>query len=105
MDPQDFVLVYHIFYGRIVSSFHFLVILQNHNLPISYNFHKYMVRSMEDEFYGIVGIGYVCMYIFACSRDVLVLLMFKSLIFYLSDILQLATLGLCYNLHLHKHPW
>lgn len=66
MDPQDFVLVYHIFYGRIVSSFHFLVILQNHNLPISYNFHKYMARSMEDEFYGIVGIGYVSMYIFAC---------------------------------------
>lgn len=58
MDPEDFV--YRIFYGRIVSSSHFLLIMQNHNLPISYNFHKYMVRSMEDEFYGIVGIGYVC---------------------------------------------
>lgn len=32
--------------------------ITNHNLPISYNFHKYMVRSMEDEFYGIVGIGW-----------------------------------------------
>ncbi|KAK6121168.1 hypothetical protein DH2020_045089 [Rehmannia glutinosa] len=26
----------------------------NHKLPLSYNFHKYMVRSMEDEFYGIL---------------------------------------------------
>ncbi|KAL6501276.1 hypothetical protein OROHE_024923 [Orobanche hederae] len=27
--------------------------MQNQKLPLSYNFHKYMVRSMEDEFYGI----------------------------------------------------
>ncbi|GKE38191.1 MLO-like protein 4 [Tanacetum coccineum] len=31
---------------------------QTHKLPRSYNFHNYMVRSMEDEFYEIVGITY-----------------------------------------------
>ncbi|CAK7357063.1 unnamed protein product [Dovyalis caffra] len=31
--------------------------LLKHKLPISYNFHKYMVRSMEDEFHGILGIS------------------------------------------------
>ncbi|GER45934.1 MLO-like protein [Striga asiatica] len=34
--------------------------ITNHKLPLSYNFHKYMVRSMEDEFYSIVGIRYEC---------------------------------------------
>ncbi|KAG2705390.1 hypothetical protein I3760_05G050800 [Carya illinoinensis] len=29
-----------------------------HKLPLSYNFHKYMVRSMEDEFNGILGISW-----------------------------------------------
>ncbi|CAN1143398.1 MLO-like protein 4 [Linum perenne] len=28
-----------------------------HRLPLSYNFHNYMVRSMEDEFQGILGIS------------------------------------------------
>lgn len=32
--------------------------ITNHKLPLSYNFHKYMVRSMEDEFHGIVGISW-----------------------------------------------
>ncbi|XP_027153976.1 MLO-like protein 4 [Coffea eugenioides] len=32
--------------------------ITNHSLPLSYNFHKYMVRSMEDEFSGIVGISW-----------------------------------------------
>ncbi|KAG9130252.1 hypothetical protein Leryth_004244 [Lithospermum erythrorhizon] len=32
--------------------------LTKHRLPLSYNFHKYMVRSMEDEFYKIVGISW-----------------------------------------------
>ncbi|KAG6779979.1 hypothetical protein POTOM_016385 [Populus tomentosa] len=32
--------------------------LQKHKLPISYDFHKYMVRSMEDEFHGILGISW-----------------------------------------------
>ncbi|KAG8364070.1 hypothetical protein BUALT_Bualt19G0087800 [Buddleja alternifolia] len=32
--------------------------ITNHKLPFSYNFHKYMVRSMEDEFYSIVGISW-----------------------------------------------
>ncbi|RZC54120.1 hypothetical protein C5167_012976 [Papaver somniferum] len=31
---------------------------ENHKLPLSYDFHKYMVRSMEDEFHGIVGISW-----------------------------------------------
>ncbi|KAJ8755605.1 hypothetical protein K2173_022200 [Erythroxylum novogranatense] len=29
-----------------------------HKLPLSYNFHKYMVRSMEEEFHGILGISW-----------------------------------------------
>ncbi|KAK2631378.1 hypothetical protein EUGRSUZ_L02996 [Eucalyptus grandis] len=32
--------------------------ITKHNLPHSYNFHKYMVRSMEDEFQGILGISW-----------------------------------------------
>ncbi|CAN1828959.1 MLO-like protein 4 [Linum perenne] len=31
--------------------------ITKHKLPLSYNFHKYMVRSMEDEFQGILGIS------------------------------------------------
>ncbi|KAK4724137.1 hypothetical protein R3W88_026916 [Solanum pinnatisectum] len=33
--------------------------ITNHKLPLTYNFHKYMVRSMEDEFYEIVGISWL----------------------------------------------
>ncbi|KAB2091667.1 hypothetical protein ES319_A03G207700v1 [Gossypium barbadense] len=29
-----------------------------HKLPLSYDFHKYMVRSMEDEFHGMLGISW-----------------------------------------------
>lgn len=32
--------------------------ISNHQLPNSYNFHRYVIRSMEDEFYGIVGISW-----------------------------------------------
>ncbi|KAL5704072.1 MLO-like protein 4 [Ranunculus cassubicifolius] len=32
--------------------------ITKHRLPLSYNFHKYMVRSMEDEFNVIVGISW-----------------------------------------------
>ncbi|KAJ7946599.1 MLO-like protein [Quillaja saponaria] len=32
--------------------------INEHKLPLSYNFHKYMVRSMEDEFQGILGISW-----------------------------------------------
>ncbi|VFQ81773.1 unnamed protein product [Cuscuta campestris] len=32
--------------------------INNHQLPLSYNFHKYINRSMEDEFYEIVGISW-----------------------------------------------
>ncbi|KAK3016331.1 hypothetical protein RJ639_007311 [Escallonia herrerae] len=32
--------------------------ITNHQLPLSYNFHNYIVRSMEDEFYGMVGISW-----------------------------------------------
>ncbi|XP_058087460.1 MLO-like protein 4 [Magnolia sinica] len=35
-----------------------ILIWMNHKLPLSYNFHKYMVRSMEDEFHKIVGISW-----------------------------------------------
>ncbi|XP_010244856.1 PREDICTED: MLO-like protein 4 [Nelumbo nucifera] len=33
--------------------------ITNHRLPLSYDFHKYVVRSMEDEFYGILGISWI----------------------------------------------
>ncbi|XP_020532158.1 MLO-like protein 4 isoform X2 [Amborella trichopoda] len=39
-------------------SKHRVLIWMNHKLPLTYDFHKYMVRSMEDEFHGIVGIGW-----------------------------------------------
>lgn len=32
--------------------------IQKHKLPQTYDFHKYMVRSMEDEFNGILGIRF-----------------------------------------------
>ncbi|XP_010930772.1 MLO-like protein 4 [Elaeis guineensis] len=32
--------------------------ISNHKLPSSYDFHKYMVRSMEDEFHRSVGISW-----------------------------------------------
>ncbi|KAJ4965401.1 hypothetical protein NE237_017250 [Protea cynaroides] len=32
--------------------------ITNHKLPLSYDFHKYMVRGMEDEFHGMVGISW-----------------------------------------------
>lgn len=32
--------------------------ITEHKLPLSYDFHKYMVRSMEDEFHGILGISW-----------------------------------------------
>ncbi|XP_024454638.1 MLO-like protein 4 isoform X2 [Populus trichocarpa] len=35
-----------------------VLIWMKHKLPISYDFHKYMVRSMEDEFHGILGISW-----------------------------------------------
>ena len=40
-----------------------LLCIQKHKLPLSYNFHKYMVRSMEDELHGILGIRYALFYI------------------------------------------
>ncbi|KAF7803614.1 MLO-like protein 4 [Senna tora] len=35
-----------------------ILIWMEHKLPLSYNFHNYMVRSMEDEFHGILGISW-----------------------------------------------
>ncbi|GAB2283519.1 MLO-like protein 4 [Dionaea muscipula] len=32
--------------------------ISNHRLPLTYNFHRYMIRSMEDEFHAIVGISW-----------------------------------------------
>ncbi|KAK8311465.1 hypothetical protein V6Z11_D02G251100 [Gossypium hirsutum] len=32
--------------------------IAKHKLPLSYDFHKYMVRSMEDEFHGMLGISW-----------------------------------------------
>lgn len=42
------------------SSF-YLNFWQNHNLPPKYDFHSYMIRSMEEEFQRIVGVRWdVC---------------------------------------------
>lgn len=38
--------------------FSFLLLLQTHQLPLTYDFHKYMIRSMEEEFRDTVGIRY-----------------------------------------------
>ncbi|XP_042436121.1 MLO-like protein 4 isoform X1 [Zingiber officinale] len=49
------------FKGSIAKSDYLalrLGFITNHKLPLSYNFHKYMVRSMEDEFYRSVGISW-----------------------------------------------
>ncbi|AAB65495.1 Barley Mlo protein isolog; 52077-56051 [Arabidopsis thaliana] len=49
------------FRGSIRKSDYFalrLGFLTKHNLPFTYNFHMYMVRTMEDEFHGIVGISW-----------------------------------------------
>ncbi|KAL4362462.1 hypothetical protein GQ457_04G002290 [Hibiscus cannabinus] len=41
--------------------------ITKHKLPLSYNFHNYMVRSMEDEFQGILGISWpLWAYAIAC---------------------------------------
>ncbi|KAK2966681.1 hypothetical protein RJ640_002379 [Escallonia rubra] len=44
--------------GFITVGSLFLHLAPNHQLPLSYNFHNYIVRSMEDEFYGMVGISW-----------------------------------------------
>ncbi|XP_039133524.1 LOW QUALITY PROTEIN: MLO-like protein 4 [Dioscorea cayenensis subsp. rotundata] len=49
------------FKGSITKSDYMalrLGFITNHKLPPTYNFHKYMVRSMEDEFHGSVGISW-----------------------------------------------
>lgn len=48
----------HYFMIIVLNPFFITLKLQKHNLPFTYNFHMYMVRSMEDEFHGIVGIRY-----------------------------------------------
>ena len=163
----------------------FLYCFQNHKLPLSYNFHKYMVRSMEDEFHGIVGIRYaliwlgtyqseqaICSYVTSTilitlynlyithgwilwklhtlmklwilpnsapaeqmysQFPILLISLPEKTFFFLLDvfllmfskytcisrveknenelglslllILQLATLGVCHNLHFHKYSW
>lgn len=39
--------------------FFFSSIYQNHNLPPNYDFHSYMIRSMEEEFKIVVGVRLV----------------------------------------------
>ncbi|KAK8562933.1 hypothetical protein V6N12_010997 [Hibiscus sabdariffa] len=44
-----------------------ILVWMKHKLPLSYNFHNYMVRSMEDEFHGILGISWpLWAYAIAC---------------------------------------
>ncbi|KAL1295132.1 hypothetical protein AAHE18_19G189600 [Arachis hypogaea] len=33
------------------------VVLWNHELPLTYDFHNYMLKSMDDEFRDIVGVS------------------------------------------------
>ncbi|CAN1305398.1 MLO-like protein 4 [Linum perenne] len=50
-----FVLgITHVLYSCLAVG---LAMTKKHRLPLSYNFHNYMVRSMEDEFQGILGIS------------------------------------------------
>lgn len=35
---------------------------QNHNLAPTYDFHTYMIRSMEEEFEKIVGVRLACLH-------------------------------------------
>lgn len=48
-----FLLVVHQFQ---VFTFSISYLWQNHNLPSTYDFHSYMIRSMEEEFQRIVGV-------------------------------------------------
>uniref|UniRef100_A0A803LJT7 MLO-like protein n=1 Tax=Chenopodium quinoa TaxID=63459 RepID=A0A803LJT7_CHEQI len=51
-----FVLgITHVLYSCVAVG---LAMIKNHRLPQLYDFHKYMVRSMEDEFHTIVGISW-----------------------------------------------
>ncbi|KAH9751361.1 MLO-like protein 4 [Citrus sinensis] len=51
-----FVLgITHVLYSCLAVG---LAMSKKHKLPLSYNFHNYIVRSMEDEFHGILGISY-----------------------------------------------
>jgi len=34
-------------------------VLQTHDLPLTYDFHNYMLRSMDEEFRDIVGVRYI----------------------------------------------
>ncbi|TYI95087.1 hypothetical protein E1A91_D02G252800v1 [Gossypium mustelinum] len=56
--------------------------ITKHKLPLSYDFHKYMVRSMEDEFHGMLGIswalwGYAIICIFVNIHDYVLQIYFK----------------------------
>ncbi|KAH9751349.1 MLO-like protein 4 [Citrus sinensis] len=51
-----FVLgITHVLYSCLAVG---LATSKKHKRPLSYNFHNYIVRSMEDEFHGILGISY-----------------------------------------------
>ncbi|XP_012084932.1 MLO-like protein 11 isoform X2 [Jatropha curcas] len=48
-------------FGRSVVRMDYLILrkgfITNHNLPLKYDFHSYMIRSMEEEFQRIVGVS------------------------------------------------
>lgn len=52
----------------LLNPFFITLKFQKHNLPFTYNFHMYMVRTMEDEFHGIVGIRYAFLRIEILSK-------------------------------------
>ena len=55
------ILFYHHAIHLIVSFIHLIVsfiLIAEHRLRVDYDFDKYMVRCMEDEFQKIVGIRY-----------------------------------------------
>lgn len=53
------VTEHHVFHcDKFMNTLPFFVCceLQTHELPLSYDFHNYMLRSMEEEFRDIAGI-------------------------------------------------
>jgi mlo protein len=43
----------------VLHFFLFSGVIQNHDLPLTYDFHNYMLRSMDEEFRDIVGVRYL----------------------------------------------
>ncbi|KAB5534657.1 hypothetical protein DKX38_017743 [Salix brachista] len=58
-DGRGASLLIYINYASSLTSITFVSSCswQNHSLPLNYDFHSYMIRSMEEEFHRIVGVS------------------------------------------------